>query len=121
MQVQIETRDPRSAHYRELAELRVRFVMRRLAWMISRAQVQLTDVNGPRGGVDKRCQVMLKANGRSVVVISSTASDWRAALDTALARASRLLLRAWRRDRDPSRMRENKLRLNRQIADCPIQ
>jgi hypothetical protein len=33
MQVQIETRDPRSAEYRDLAEHRVRFVMRRLAWM----------------------------------------------------------------------------------------
>lgn len=116
MQVQIETRDPRGAEFRELAELRVRFVMRRLAWMVSRAQVQLSDVNGPRGGIDKRCQVMLKTNGRSVVVISSTASDWRAALDTALARASRLLLRALRRNRDPSRMRENKLRVNRQLA-----
>jgi ribosome-associated translation inhibitor RaiA len=116
MQVQIETRDPRSAEYRDLAEHRVRFVMRRLAWMVSRAQVQLSDVNGPRGGVDKRCQVMLKTNGRSVVVISSTASDWRAALDTALSRASRLLLRALRRNRDPSRMRENKLRVNRQLA-----
>jgi hypothetical protein len=116
MQVQIETRDPRSAEYRDLAEHRVRFVMRRLAWMVSRAQVQLSDVNGPRGGVDKRCQVLLKSDGRSVLVISSTASDWRAALDTALARAARLLVRAWRRDRDPSRMRGNKLRLNRQLA-----
>ena len=116
MQVQIETRDPRSAEFRDFAELRVRFVMRRLAWMVSRAQVQLSDVNGPRGGVDKRCQVMLKTNRRSILVISSTASDWRAAWDTALARSARLLLRAWRRDRDPSRMRENKLRVNRRLA-----
>ncbi len=116
MQVQIETRDPHSAKYRDLAEHRVRFVMRRLAWMVSRAQVQLSDVNGPRGGLDKRCQVMLKSDGRSVLVISSTASDWRAALDTALARAARLLVRAWRRDRDPSRMRGNKLRISRQLA-----
>lgn len=116
MQVQIETRDPRSAEFRDLAELRVRFVMRRLAWMVSRAQIQLSDVNGPRGGVDKRCQVMLKTDRRSVLVISSTASDWRAALDTALSRAARLLVRAWRRDRDPSRMRGHKLRLNRQMA-----
>ncbi len=116
MQVQIETRDPRSAEYRDLAEHRVRFVMRRLAWMVSRAQIQLSDVNGHRGGVDKRCQVLLKSNGRSVLVITSTASDWRAALDTALSRAARLLVRAWRRDRDPSRMRGNKLRVNRQLV-----
>jgi hypothetical protein len=116
MQVQIETRDPRSAEFRDLAEHRARFVMRRLAWKISRVQVQLSDVNGPRGGVDKRCQVLLKSGARSVLVISSTASDWRAALDTALARAARLLVRAWRRDRDPSRRGGNKLRLSRHLA-----
>lgn len=114
MQVLIETHDPRSAEYRELAEHRVRFVMRRLAWMVSRAQVQLSDVNGPRGGVDKRCRVLLKSDRRSVLVISATASDWGAALDTALARASRLLVRAWRRD--PSRQRGRGLRLGRQFA-----
>jgi ribosome-associated translation inhibitor RaiA len=116
MQVLIEARDPRSVEYRDLAEHRVRFVMRRLAWMVSRAQVQLSDVNGPRGGVDKRCQVMLKTDGRSVLVISSTASDWRAALDAALARASRLLVRTWRRGRDPLRARGGRLYLSRQLA-----
>lgn len=56
MHVLFESRDPEGAQLRELAVRRVRFVMRRLAWLVPRAKVQLTDVNGPRGGVDKRCQ-----------------------------------------------------------------
>jgi hypothetical protein len=44
------------------------------------------DENGPRGGVDKRCQVALHAEGAGAVVVTSVASDWRAALNDALAR-----------------------------------
>lgn len=110
MQVQIEMRDSRSSEFRELAESRVRFVMRRMAWMVSRAQVQLSDQNGPRGGIDKRCQVMLKTDRNGVLVIRSTASDWRSALDSALERASRLLLRMWRRGNDPARRRGSRQR-----------
>jgi len=34
------------------------------------------------------------------------ASDWRTALDTALARAARFLMRLWRRGGDSRRMRQ---------------
>ena len=42
-----------------------------LAWLVPRARVQLSDVNGPRGGVDKRCQVELRTAGTGTVVINS--------------------------------------------------
>ena len=66
----------------------------------------MSDVNGPRGGIDKRCQVELRTDGAGSVVIASTASDWRTALDNALARAARFLMRPWRRGNDSRRMRE---------------
>jgi hypothetical protein len=116
MQIQIETRAPDSVEFRELAERRTRFVMRRLAWMVSRAEVQLSDANGPRGGIDKRCQVMLKAGNRNVLVVRSRAGDWRTALDTALGRAARLLLRVWQRARQPTRRREGISRSHRDLA-----
>lgn len=97
MQVHIESREPQAAPLRDLVQRRVRFVMRRLAWLVPRATVQLSDVNGPRGGVDKRCQVALQPVGMERVVITSVATDWRHALDQALARAARTLLRQWRR------------------------
>jgi ribosome-associated translation inhibitor RaiA len=97
MQVLFETRDPKAASLRDLAERRVRFVMRRLTWLVPRAKVLLSDVNGPRGGIDKRCQVELKTGTAGTVVITAVASDWRSAIDSALARAARALMRVWRR------------------------
>lgn len=99
MQVIFNSRDGSASDLRELTVHRVRFVMRRLTWLVPRATVQFTDVNGPRGGVDKRCQVALRTEGRGTVVVTAMARDWRSALDGALSRASRLLLRLFRRGR----------------------
>ncbi len=97
MQVLFESRDPEGVRLRRLATTRVRFVMRRLAWMVPRARVELTDINGPRGGVDKRCRVELRTEGAGTLVVTSLARDWRVALNTALSRAARVLVRALRR------------------------
>ena len=97
MQVLIKSRHPEAATLRELAERRVRFVLRRISWRVPRAEVQLSDVNGPRGGLDKHCQVELRTDGSGPVVVSSTAADWRTALDLALARAARFLRRLGQR------------------------
>jgi hypothetical protein len=97
MQVLVETRDPQAQALRELAEQRVRFSMRRLSWLVPKAKVHLRDLNGPRGGVDKQCQIELLTTSGQPVVVSSTARDWRSALERALARASRALMHIWRR------------------------
>ncbi len=105
MQVLFESRDPQAAHLRDVAVRRLRFVMRRMTWLVPRARVHMSDVNGPRGGIDKRCQVELKTDHAGTVVITAIARDWHSALETALARASRVLVRMWRRGRQPSRGR----------------
>jgi hypothetical protein len=109
MQVLFKSRDPQATDLRDLAERRVRFVLRRLRRLVPRAEVQLSDLNGPRGGVDKRCQVELRTDGAGSVVVASVAKDWRTALDNALARAARFLMRLWRRGSDSRRMRQRLL------------
>lgn len=109
MQVLFKSRHPQATELRDLAERRVRFVLRRLGWLVPRAEVQMSDVNGPRGGIDKRCQVELRTDGAGSVVVSSVANDWRTALDNALARAARLLTRLWRRGNDSRRIRQRLL------------
>jgi len=104
MQVLFESRDPQGAQLRELTERRVRFVMRRLTWLVPRAKVQLSDVNGPRGGVDKQCRVELKTANAGTVVVTAMAREWHDALDTALARSARTLVRTWRRGQSQRRM-----------------
>lgn len=105
MQVLFESRDPQGAEWREPAVRRLRFVLRRLTWLVPRARVRLDDVNGPRGGVDKQCRVELKTEQAGTVVITAMARDWHVALDTALARAARTLVRVWRRGRQTPRPR----------------
>ena len=113
MQVLFKSRHPQVTELRDLTERRVRFVLRRLGWLVPRAEVQMTDVNGPRGGVDKRCQVELRTDGAGSVVVASVASDWRTALDNALARAARFLMRLWRRGSGARRMRQRLIGVER--------
>jgi ribosome-associated translation inhibitor RaiA len=103
MQVLFESREPDAARLRDLAERRVRFVMRRLTWLVPRAHVRMTDINGPRGGVDKRVQLELRTEAGGTIVVTSVARDWRSALDGALARAARSIVRMWRRARSHPR------------------
>jgi ribosome-associated translation inhibitor RaiA len=97
MQVMFESRDPEGQPLRDDAVRRVQFVMRRLKWLLSRARVCLSDDNGPRGGVDKRCRVELSMRHGGTVQITAVARDWRSAIDSALSRAARVLMRQLRR------------------------
>jgi ribosome-associated translation inhibitor RaiA len=105
MQIIFESRDPEGSLMRDTAERRLRFVLRRLTWLVPRATLHLSDVNGPRGGIDKCCQVELKTEHAGTVVIVAKARDWRSAIDDALARAARAVLRAWRRSQEQARPR----------------
>lgn len=73
MQILFKSRHPEAALMRDTVERRVRFALRRLNALVPRADVQLADVNGPRGGLDKRCQIALRTDGAGEVVVSSVA------------------------------------------------
>lgn len=105
MQVIFESRHPEGHPLREQAVARVRFAMRRLSALVPRAKVQLSDINGPRGGMDKRCQLALSTVGAGDVVITTLANDWRTALDLSLGRATRALTRSTRRQQKHTRAR----------------
>lgn len=112
MQIFFESRDAVGAQMRDLSVERVRFVLRRLSHFVPHAKVQFSDVNGPRGGVDKRCLVELKTDNAGTVVIASLAQDWRTALDRSLTRANRVLTRSLQRVQKPVRNRSAKLALD---------
>ncbi|HSI50264.1 MAG TPA: HPF/RaiA family ribosome-associated protein [Ideonella sp.] len=112
MQVLFKSRDPQADELRDVAQRRARFVFRRLGWLAPKAIVQLSDVNGPRGGIDKRCQVEIRSGVAGTVVVASVAHDWRTALDNALSRALRFLVRQWRRGNDKRALRPRAITLN---------
>ena len=111
MQIIFESRDADGADLRELSVERVRFALRRLTALVPRAKVQFSDVNGPRGGVDKRCQVELSTRTAGIVVIASLARNWRTALDRSLSRATQIVTRSVQRNQKPVRGRTAKLAL----------
>jgi len=111
MQIVFESRDADGGQMRDVSLQRVRFALRRLTSWVPRAKVQFSDVNGPRGGVDKRCQVELSTEAAGTVVIVSMARDWRTALDRSLGRATRVLARHLQRTHKLTRGRSAKLAL----------
>ena len=109
MQVIFESPDPQANELRTAAERRVRQALKRLAWLAPRARVHMSDINGPRGGIDKRCQIELVIKDTQPVVVTSIARDWFTALHSALARATRALLQNWQRSK---KLRVRPLRLS---------
>ncbi len=87
MQVFFTSQAAQSDEFRDPVVQRVNFVMRRMAWLVPTATVELSDVVAPSGGVDKRCLVELKTVRCGRVVVTSIARDWSSALDNALTSA----------------------------------
>lgn len=113
MQIIVESRGAAATPLRELSMARVRFALRRLKALVPRARVQFSDVNGPRGGIDKRCQLELRTETAGTLVIASLARDWRTALDRSIGRATRALTRSHQRSQKPVRGRTARLALER--------
>ena len=61
--------------------------------------VSLSDINGPRGGVDKRCRIQVKLAGGRDIIIEDVEADLYAAIDRAAERADRAVVRQVERAR----------------------
>ena len=57
---------------RQHTERRLHFVLGRANGQISRLTVRLSDLNGPRGGEDKRCLLRITLTGAPTLPIEST-------------------------------------------------
>lgn len=86
------------------------YVRKRLAYglsygdqAISRIRVRLSDVNGPRGGLDKCCHIEVQLSGAPAVVIEDVEADLYAAIDRAAERAGRTVARRLARRREFAR------------------
>jgi putative sigma-54 modulation protein len=80
----------------------MQFALNRNDALIMRARVWLADINGPRGGIDKRCQIELKLAGQNNIVIEDVETDLYVAIDRACARCMRTLTRRVERARQIS-------------------
>lgn len=74
---------------RDYTKQRLQFALSRNDQHITRVQVRLADINGPRGGVDKRCQIDLTMAGQSDIVIEDIETNLYVAIDRASDRCAR--------------------------------
>ena len=84
----------------DLVNRRVQFALARFEHAVREVHVTLGDTNGPRGGVDKTCQVRLGGPGVADIVVHAAAVELPAAVDDALHRAAQAVTRALGRRRD---------------------
>jgi ribosomal subunit interface protein len=94
MQIEIQ------AHNFSLTEALATYIKRRINFVLSsrndqikRINVRLLDINGPRGGIDKRCRIHITLPRLSDIVIEDTEPDLYAAIDRATDRAGRTVNR----------------------------
>lgn len=81
----------------ERARRRVQSALDRFGSRVRAVRVRITDVNGPRGGIDKQCIVAVRLKHPTrLVLIEHMAADFGKAVDRAADRAGRSVARVVR-------------------------
>ena len=94
MQIDIQARDfSLTPALRSHVRRRLGFALSKCNDRIQRVLVRLSDINGPRGGNDKCCQLRIVMPGLADVVVVDTQANLYVAIDRAAGRASRAVAR----------------------------
>jgi putative sigma-54 modulation protein len=81
-------------------ERRLRFTLSRFGQKIRQVAVQLWDLNGPPGGLDRRCRVTVTLSPSGKVMVEARDADLHVAIDRAADRLERSVTRALERRRE---------------------
>ncbi len=79
---------------REHVGRRLGSVLARRADAVRRVIVRMSDENGPKGGIDKRCRIEAILLGQPLQVVEAVAGDLYSAIDSASRRLGRALDRS---------------------------
>ena len=94
MQLEIQARDfLLTEALRNYIERRIGFALSSRYDQIQRIVVRLSDINGKRGGIDKRCQIQVKLPRLKDIVVEDTESGLYVAIDRATDRVTRTVAR----------------------------
>src|SRR5258708_37297356 len=85
---------------REHVERRLQFALARFEPRLMWAAVYLSDQNGPRGGVDKRCRILVRLRKHGELIVEVDDADLNAAVDGAADRIAQSLVRELERRRE---------------------
>ncbi|MBL8460011.1 HPF/RaiA family ribosome-associated protein [Zoogloea sp.] len=109
MEVQIKARGlPAAKNLRNHASRRIRAALGRFGHAVQSVTVRLSDINGPRGGADKLCRIVIQMKSRSIVM-EELGNDMRRVIDRLSERVQF----------NVSRQMEKISRVNRQLMQPP--
>jgi putative sigma-54 modulation protein len=104
MQFEIHTKNLRiSQPLRVHIERRLNFALERFAMQIAKVCVSVGDLNGPKGGIDKRCRVAIVLMPSTTIVMEDQASNIYAAIDRVADKAGRCIGRRLKRRKSSRR------------------
>jgi hypothetical protein len=86
MKFHFRSNDREGQLWQQRTTMRLRQALGRLHGLVARIKVRLDDINGPAGGVDKRCNVEVIVRGSSPVTVSATARSWQDSVDAVASR-----------------------------------
>jgi ribosome-associated translation inhibitor RaiA len=90
---------PDAVELRSHAQRQLNFHLSRFSGALDEVMLRATDVNGPKGGLDKRCQILARLKRGGSVTISVSSPDARGAIDHAAERMVRMIARELARSR----------------------
>ena len=100
MKIEVRFRGLESSEaVRAQVERRAHFQLSRFSSEVKSLVVRVSDVNGPKGGVDKRCHVTARGPSLAAVTIEEMSGDVHSAIDVALERVARAVTRELQRTR----------------------
>ena len=75
------------------ARRRIYFALARFAGRIRSVAIRLADANGPRGGMDKHCDILITTGAGRALVVRERQAGFHAAVAMAAERAGRAVAR----------------------------
>lgn len=90
-------RDIHGTDTREALQRRAERHLGRIAHLIAQLAVSLVDLNGPKGGIDRQCQVQAKLHDGRTVVVKARSAGFGPAIDEALHKLLRRLVKQRKR------------------------
>jgi len=104
MSINIQARGFRlTSALRDYVSNKLEKVAQRYRHQVPKIAVTLQDINGPRGGEDMRCKILLTIDGQRSVVVQETADDMYDAIAVATSRAAWVVNRQFERLQDKKR------------------
>ena len=82
---------------------RLAFHLSRFSSEVTRVVVRIVDINGPKGGLDKQCQVMVRGPRIGSLTLDDVSEDTLSASDMAIERMGRSIARELERLRTSQR------------------